>query len=181
MANEFANGVRFDFRVGVDGHHNIGVRQRHGKIQRRRFSAIHLMDNANARLAREILVQQLARSIRRAVIHDDDAQLLQIGQKDGLDGLHDYALLIMRGDQHGDARRRIRHHGMVRPKFFDQCEQSDNHGAPADHHNAEKEDNADEEPRPLKQGEDESVGTSLEALFRGKQGHHFGARFSNEV
>ena len=91
----------------------------HRIVQRRRFSAIHLMDNANARLAREILAQQLARSIRRAVIHDDDAQLLQIGQKDGLDGLHDYALLIVRGDQHGHAWRRVGHHGMVGAKLFD--------------------------------------------------------------
>ena len=119
MASEFANGVRFDFRVSVDGHHNVGVRQGHGKIQRRCFSAIHLMNDAHARLAREVPLQQLARSIRRAVIHDDDAQLLQIGQKDGLDGLHDYALLIVRGDQHGHAWRRVGHHGMVGAKLFD--------------------------------------------------------------
>ena len=119
MANEFADGVRFDFGVGVDGHNIIGVRQGHGKIQSRRFSAIHLMNEANARLAREILVQQLARSIRGAVIDDDDAQILQVGDQDGLDGLYDDALFIVRGDQHGHARRRIRHHGMVRPKFFD--------------------------------------------------------------
>src|SRR6266436_260078 len=181
MANELADGVRFDFRVRVDGHHNVGVRQGHGKIQSRRFSAIHLMNDANARLGREILVQQLARSIRGAVIDNDDAQILKSGEQDGLDGLLDDTLFIVRGNQHRHARRRVGHHGMIGAKLFDQRQQSNNHGALADHHNAEEEDDADEEPGPLKQREDKSIGAGFKALFRGEQGHYFGARFSNQV
>src|SRR5258708_3106360 len=52
MANEFADRVRFDFGVGVDGHDNFGVRQGQGLIQRRRLAAIYLMNDADARLMR---------------------------------------------------------------------------------------------------------------------------------
>ena len=70
---------------------------------------------------------------------------------------------------------------MIGAKLFDQGKQADDHGPPADHHNAEDEDGANQEAKPLKQREDKSVGARLEALFRGKRRHHFGARLSDQV
>src|SRR5260370_28277489 len=64
VTDQFADGIRFDFRVRVDGYHNFGVRQGHGMIQRRRFSAIYLMNDADARLMRKVRIQQRARVVR---------------------------------------------------------------------------------------------------------------------
>src|SRR6266571_2374565 len=63
-----------------------------------RFSMIHLMKDADACFVRKVRVQQLAGSIRGAIIDDDNVQVLQIGKKDRGDGLHDDALFIVRRD-----------------------------------------------------------------------------------
>src|SRR5260370_868870 len=64
MTDQFADGIRLNFRVRVDGHHNFGVRQGHGVTERRRFSTIYLMNDEDARLMRKVRIQQLARFVR---------------------------------------------------------------------------------------------------------------------
>ena len=56
------------------------------------------MNDADACFVRKVRVQQLAGSIRGAIIDDDNVQVLQIGKKDRGDGLRDDALFIVRRD-----------------------------------------------------------------------------------
>jgi len=56
------------------------------------------MNDPDARLVRKVCFQQLAGSIRGAIIDDDNVQVLQIGKKDRGDRLHDDALFIVRRD-----------------------------------------------------------------------------------
>ncbi len=76
-------------------------------------------------------------------------EVLQIGKKDGGDGLLDDTFFIMGGNQHGHARGRVGHFGMVGAKLFDQGEQPDDRGTPADQNDAENEDHSNEETKPL--------------------------------
>ena len=65
VADQVANGVRLNFRVRVDGHHNFSIHQQgHGVAQRRRFSTIHLVNDVDTRLMRKVCIQQLACFVR---------------------------------------------------------------------------------------------------------------------
>jgi len=144
VADQFADGVRLDFGVCVDGYDNFRFRLGHGEIQSRRFSTIHLVDDAYARFMRKVCIKEFTGFVRGAVIHDDDAQVLQVREKNRRDRLHDDVFFIVRGDQDGDARRRIRHDGMVRAQFFDESEQTYDYSAAADEDDAENENDADD-------------------------------------
>ena len=181
MAHQLADGVGFDFRVSVDGDDNLGVRLGHGEIERCGFSAIHLMNDAHARFMGEIRVQKFAGLVGGAVIDHDNPQVFQVRQEDRSDGLHDDVFFVVRGDQHGHARRRFRHHGAVGAQLFDDGEQTDDHGSPTHQYDAEDEDRPDRESEPLEQQKNKSVRACFEALFGGKGQHHFRARFSNQV
>src|SRR5882672_7403885 len=101
--------------------------------------------------------------------------------KNRRDGLHDDVFFIVRGNQDSNARRRVRHDGMVREQFLDESEQTDDYGASADEDDAENKNDADEETRPLKECENKSVGARFEALFGGEGRHHFRACFSEQI
>src|SRR6266581_225401 len=136
MANQFADGVRLDFRVRVDGNDNFGVRLGHGHTQSHRFSTIHLVNDADARLARKVRFQKFTGLIRGPVIHNDDAQILRVREENRSHGLHDHTFFVVRGDQDGHARRRVRNHGVIWPELLDQSQQPDDQSAAAYQHDA---------------------------------------------
>src|SRR6266850_2522845 len=181
VTDQFADGVGFDFGVRVDGDDNFGIRLGHGEIQSRGFSTIHLVDDAHARFMGKVCVEEFTRFVCRAVIDDDDLQVLQVREKDRSDGLHDDVFFIVRGNQDGNARGRVRHDGVVRTQFLDESEQTDDYGAPADEDDAENENDADEKTRPLKQRENKPVGARFEAFFGREGRHHFRACFSEQI
>src|SRR4029077_8428973 len=71
MTNEFADGIRFDFRVGIDGDNDIRLRMGQGQAQRRSLATIHLVNDVNTRPPRKVRVQKYPGLIRRAIIDHD--------------------------------------------------------------------------------------------------------------
>ncbi len=56
------------------------------------------MNDADARVTRKVLLQQLERVVRGAVVDHDDAQVREIREQHGVESLHDDALFVVRRD-----------------------------------------------------------------------------------
>src|ERR1700751_3309728 len=161
MTHEFADGVGLDFGVGVDGDDDFGVRFGHGVAQRGGLSAIDLVNDVDAGILAEILIEEITGAVNRAVVDDDDAQIPQVGSEDGGYRLHDDAFFVVRGNQHSDGGGRIRHNVVVGPQFFDQRKNSDDQRAPAHQHNAKDKDRSDAGAQPSITSKNETIGAGL--------------------
>jgi len=161
MTHEFADGVGLDFGVGVDGDDDFCVRLGHGVAKRGGLAAIDLVNDVDARILTEILVEEITGAVNRAVVNDDNAQIAQVGSEDGGYRLHDDAFFVVRGNQHGDGGRRIGHNVVVGPQFFDQRKNSDDQRAPADQHDAQDKDRGDAGAQPTINSKNEAIGAGL--------------------
>ena len=64
MPHQFANRVRLDFRIGIDGYDEIGLRSRDCPGQRRSLATIHLMNDLHARVVAEVRIKQCSGVVR---------------------------------------------------------------------------------------------------------------------
>ena len=139
------------------------------------------MDDAHTGFTREIGVQKLAGFVRGTVVHDDDVQIRIIREKDRGHRLHNYVLFIVRGNQYGHAGQGLMDLRTIRAQLLDERENADDQRAAADEDNAQDESRGNQQPEPVINAEDESVGPSLKLFFGRKRQHHLGARFADQI
>src|SRR5262249_11766284 len=113
MTHELADGVGLNFSVGVDGDQDFRVSLRHSPVEGSGFPAVDLMNQTDAGVVAEIVVEQFAGAIGGTVVNNDHAKAGEVRSQHGGDGLHDDAFFVVGGNQDGDARRRLRHYGIV--------------------------------------------------------------------
>src|SRR5256712_744280 len=99
VAQELAHCVGLHFRIGVDGDQDFRVCLRHGAIQGGSLAAIRLVKDTHARIWAEMFLEKLCGAVGGTIVHDDDAQVRNLRGERGRDGLDDYVLLVMRGDE----------------------------------------------------------------------------------
>src|SRR5262245_62158084 len=116
-------------------------------------------------------VKKSASVVSRAIVDHDNAQIFGIRSENGSHGLNDHALLVMSGDEHGDAGLRIGHDGAIRAKLFDNGKDTDDHCSAAHEDNAGNEDQSDEHAGQVIDAEDETIGAGTPTLFFGKGEH----------
>src|SRR5262249_4460409 len=120
-------------------------------------------------------------SVGGAVVDDDDAKILQIGNQNGLHSLNNHTFFVVSGGEYRDAWRRIAERRRIWAHFFNERKDADNYRAPADHHDADDKDGGDAHAEPVPDAKDESVGACFQFLFSGKRHHDLGARFANQI
>ena len=72
MAHQFGHGVGVNAGVGVDGHDDVALRRLQRVRKRGGFAAVGLVNDAHARDGLEMLIQQFAGAVGRAVIDHDN-------------------------------------------------------------------------------------------------------------
>ena len=181
VPEKFAKGVGLDFGVGVDGDDNFGVGFRESAAQSGRFATIRLVNDADARIAGEVFIEEFAGFVSRAIVDNDDVKVFDVRGEHRRNRLHDDIFFVVSGDEHGHPGLRDRHHGAVGTEFFDHRQDADNQGASADEHDAEDKDGSHSEAEPLINSENESIGASFEAFLRGERKHQLGASFAQKI
>ena len=76
MADEVANGVGFNFGVGVDGNDDVGFGMSERVVQGRGFSAIDLMDDLNSVVFAKVGLEKFEGAVGRAIVDDDNVDML---------------------------------------------------------------------------------------------------------
>src|SRR5258707_7248754 len=165
MAQELADGVGLDFGVGVDGDDDFRFCFAERAGERRGLPAVYLVKDGHPWVLPKISVQQFAGAVARPIVDDDDVQILQIRSEHGFHGLHDHRFFIVSWNQHGNAGRRVGHDQVIGPQFFDEAENADNQGSPADHHDAHDENVGHAEAEPLPYPEHKLLFETIESLY----------------
>src|ERR1700676_192584 len=145
--------------VGVDGDDDFGFRVGEGQAESGRLSAIDLMNDVHAGILAEIGIEERTGGIGGAVVDHDDAKRLRVRGEHGSDSLHDDAFLVVRGNEYGDGRLGNGHDGVIGAQLFDDGEDADDEGAPADENDAGDENGGDEQAEPVINAENEAIGT----------------------
>ena len=111
VGKEDVERVGREARVGIDANHDLDVGLLDGVVERARLTAIPLREQAHARMAAKGFVEDIVRAIRRAVVDDDDLEVLVPRAKQGLDAVDDDALLVVGRYDDGKARQPTRERG----------------------------------------------------------------------
>ena len=181
MPDEARNRVGIHDGIGVNRDDNFADGLAERMIQRRRFAAIALQEQADPPIASKVRANKLGGAIRRTVVHHENFQLGIIGSKRRANRIHDHRFFVVSGDQNADLRLIF---GMVErsgAQLFDQGEQADDQRAPADQQNAREKNERDPVTQPAEHIEGESIGAHHQPFAVGQRRHHVGAALAEQV
>ena len=147
VRNQLADCVGSDDGIGVDADIKLLGQPVEGEVQRGRLAPVGLGQHLNASigdLGRIGLARRLGRAVARAVVDDKDAQIRVVGVEHRADGAHDDLLLVVGGNQNGDAWQHAGSGFTVRAaQAVDDGQNADQHQTRAHQDVAEKEDHHD--------------------------------------
>ncbi len=96
--------VRGEERVAVERHHHLAAGFGESQIERTRFAAVGLAEDAHAGVAAELLVQHRQRPVLRAVVDADHLEHRRLLGEQRLHRAHDDRIFVVGGNDHADAQ-----------------------------------------------------------------------------
>ncbi len=122
VADELAQRVGRPRRVRVGEGDDVARALGHRTVQRGELAAARQREQADARIVGGTLLHDLVRAVGRAVGDDEDLELLGrvVEREQVLEPRRDHVLLVVRGDDHRDARRDVRLAHGARPDAREQ-------------------------------------------------------------
>ena len=107
--------VCLELGVGVERDDHVALRQHHAAVERRRLAAIGQRQHADALLAGESRVHDVAGAVGRAIVDHDDLELDLFARQHAPHRALDHPRLVESGDQHRDEALGIdRRHRLAR-------------------------------------------------------------------
>src|SRR5271156_2245308 len=149
-------------------------------IERRRFAAIRLQQQTDARVDSEIGADEFGGVIGGAVVYYENFKFRIKGSKRRADRIDDDRFLVIGRNHNGDVRLVF---GMVRrvgPEFFCKRQQPDYKSSCADEQNPCDEYERDAGTEPAEGFKGEGIGASKQPLFVSERRHHLGARLAQQ-
>ena len=107
VGNELGDGVGGDHGVGVDADVDLFVHAVEGVVERGGLASVGLGENLHAAggdLSGVGFCGHFGGAVERAVVDDDDVEVLVVGVEHRADGADDDRLFVVGGDEDGDAR-----------------------------------------------------------------------------
>ena len=184
MGNQLGDGVGGDHGVGVDADEDLLVHALERVVERGGLAFIALGENLNAAGGDLLGVGRgghFGGAVLRAVVDDDDVEVLVVGVEHRADGADDDRLFVVSGNENRDARVVAgRGLAMRLAQAVDDGEEADDDEARAHQNVADEEDHDDEVADDVERGEGDGIGDGAHALPEGKRRHHLRGGLAHE-
>ncbi len=184
VRNELADGVGGNDGIGVDAHVDLFFEPFQRIVEGRGLAAVGLGEDLNltgGNLRGVGLAGYLDGVVRRAVVNDDDVEVLVVGVEHRSDGTDDDRLFVVGGHQDRDAgivARRGLSIGLA--QAVDDGQAANQQQTRAHQNIADKKDHDNELGDESHAGESDGIGQGAQALPEVEPGHDFGGGFAHE-
>ena len=185
MRDEAGDGVVRDDAVGVDADVDLLVGLFEREVERLGLAAVGLGEQGEAAgfdVGGVGVADDARGRVVGAVVDDDDAKVLVVRHHDGADGAGDDLLLVVGGDEDGDAGVVVgRCEVLALAEAVDDGEDADEDEAAGHQDVADEEEGDDEVVEEAEEEEGDGVGVGLPALLACERGHDLGAGLADEL